>query len=68
MITIAIFWVLLKALALYLLYKRVIKMWYLRWLYGQRGVTFLSTLPLPIVGDTAEFAKRAMAQPDRPHF
>ena len=43
-------------------------MWYLRWLYGKRGVTFMCTIPLPLIGDVGEFAKRAKAQPDRPHF
>ena len=55
----AIGWLLLKVLALYLVYKRVLKMWYLRCLYGGRGVSFISKLPMPIVGDTLELGKRA---------
>jgi len=64
----AICWQLLRALGIYLLYTRVLKMWYLRCIYGYRGVSFMSKIPLPIVGDTLELAKRSDAEPDRPHF
>jgi len=43
-------------------------MWYLRCVYGYRGVSFICKLPVPIVGDTLELAKRSEAQPDRPHI
>ena len=60
-------WQLLRALGIYLLYTRVLKMWYLRYLYGYRGVSFMCKIPKPIVGDTLELAKRTEAEPDRPH-
>ena len=58
----------LKITAAYLFYNRFLKMCYLRWVYGQRGVSFMSTIPKPFIGDTLEFAIRANAQPDRPHI
>ena len=61
-------WQMLRALGLYLLYTRVLKMWYLRCIYGYRGVSFICKLPVPIVGDTLELAKRSEAQPNRPHI
>ena len=57
-IVIDIFIVLLKLLGAYLLYQRLIRMCYLRWLYGQRGVSFMSTIPIPLVGDIYELVKR----------
>ena len=59
---------LLKALLAYLFYKRFVKMCYLRWLYGRRGVAFLCTVPKPIIGDIVPFVKRVKAAPDRPHL
>ena len=56
---------LLKAFGVYMLYTRVLHNWYMRWLYGQRGVKFLSTIPKPIIGDIVELAARAEATPDR---
>lgn len=48
----------------YLLYARVIKMWYLRYLYGKRGVAFFSSMPpLPVIGDTAELFRRMLKEP-----
>ena len=55
----------LGVLAVYLLYQRVLKMWYLRWFYGRQGVVFLSTIPIPFVGDALEIGKRVEAEPDR---
>ena len=49
-----------------MLYTRVLKMWYLRILYGSRGVGFMCTVPLPCVGDTLELGERCKAEPDRP--
>ena len=65
---IAILTLLLKLLAVYLLYHRFIKMCYLRWLYGKRGVTFMCTIPKPFIGDVFEFVRRIFAQPDRSHL
>ena len=59
---------LLKVLAAYLVYQKFIKMCYLRWLYGRRGVTFMTTIPRPVIGDIGEFVKRTLARPDRTHF
>lgn len=59
---------LVKILAAYLFYQRFVKMCYLRWFYGKRGVKFISTIPLPFIGDILEFVKRVDAVPDRPHF
>jgi cytochrome P450 len=59
---------LLKVLAAYIVYDRFIKLCYLRWLYGKRGVAFMSIIPLPFVGDGLEFVKRVLAAPDRPHM
>ena len=59
---------LLKALGLYLLYERFIKMCYLRWLYGNRGVAFMSTIPIPFIGDLLGFVMRMFKEPDRPHM
>ena len=59
---------LLKVLAAYLIYDRFLKWVYLRLLYGKRGVTFMSVVPLPIIGDMLGFIKRVLAIPDRPHF
>ena len=59
---------LLKAVVVYLFYKRFVKMCYLRWLYGSRGVTFMSTVPIPFIGDLQELVKRVNAHPNRPHF
>jgi len=61
-------WQLLRALGLYLLYTRVLKMWYLRCIYGYRGVSFMCKVPVPLVGDTLELARRSEAEPDRPHI
>lgn len=58
----------LKAIALYLFYKRFLKMCYLRWRYGNRGVTFMCTVPIPFIGDCLEMVKRVTAQPNRPHM
>ena len=44
----------------YLVYSRVIKIWYLRWLYGKRGVVFLSNIPVPLRPDTNELFGRVM--------
>ena len=60
--------ILFKLLALYLLYDRILKQWYLRIKYGMRGATFMSTIPKPIIGDMLEFVSRVMAKPDAPHF
>ena len=60
--------VLFKLLALYLLYDRILKQWYLRIKYGVRGATFMCTIPKPIIGDILEFVNRVMAKPDAPHF
>lgn len=59
---------LLKVLAAYLVYMRVLKMCYLRILYGLRGVAFVSNVPKPFVGDALEIARRVLEEPDRPHF
>ena len=59
---------LLSALGLYLLYERFIKMCYLRWLYGNRGVAFMSTIPIPFIGDLLDFVNRITKEPDRPHM
>ena len=56
---------LLGVLAVYLLYQRVLKMWYLKWFYGKQGVVFLSTIPIPFIGDVSEFVKRVEGEPDR---
>ena len=56
---------LLGVLAVYLLYQRVLKMWYLKWYYGKQGVVFISTLPIPFIGDVMEFVKRVYETPDR---
>ena len=66
-ITTVSFWLLL-ALVLYLLYDRFIKMCYLRWLYGNRNVAFMSTIPKPFIGDMWDFVKRISKEPDRPHM
>ena len=52
----------------YLFYVKIVKVWYVRWLYRDRGITFMSTFPVPFIGDVSEFVKRVNAQPDRPHF
>ena len=57
---------LLKVLAAYIVYDRFLKLCYIRWLYGRRGVTFMSLIPRPFIGDYFEFVRRVMAQPDRP--
>ena len=59
---------LLKILAVYLLYEKFLKQVYLRVLYGQRGVTFMSKVPIPFAGDTLELVKRINEEPDRPHI
>ena len=59
---------LLKFLGAYLLYERVLRRFYLRWLYGRRGVTFFSKVPIPFVGDIGDLIKRVNEQPDRPHI
>ena len=59
---------LLKVLAAYLFYHRFLKMCYLRWLYGRRGVVFMSMIPKPFVGDTQEFVKRSFARPEHSHL
>ena len=56
---------LLKVFGVYMLYTRALRNLYLRWLYGKRGVKFLSTIPRPIIGDIVELAARADATPDR---
>jgi hypothetical protein len=61
-------WQLMRALGLYLLYTRVLKMWYLRCIYGYRGVSFMCKVPLPLAGDTLELARRSEAEPDRPQI
>ena len=62
----SVFGYLLLAVLAYLFYKRFVKMCYLRWLYGSRGVPFMSTIPRPFIGDMAELVRRIMAEPDRP--
>ena len=57
-----------KVLIIYLIYDRFLKWWYLRLLYARRGVTFVSKVPTPIVGDYLEFVRRVLAEPDRPQF
>ena len=64
----AFFGYFLKLVAIYLFYKRFVKMCYIRWLYGTRGVTFMSRVPIPFLGDTFEFVKRVAAEPNRPHI
>ena len=59
--------ILLVVLA-YLFYVKIIKVWYVRWLYRNRGITFMSKFPVPFIGDVSEFVKRVNAQPDRPHL
>ena len=59
---------LVKLLAVYLVYDRFLKWWYMRILYGIRGATFMCTVPLPIIGDNLEFVKRVLKTPNRPHF
>ena len=63
-----LFVLLLKALVIYLIYDRILKYWYLRFLYGRRGVSFMSVIPLPIHGDILEWSKRVEAEPDRPQL
>lgn len=51
---------LLKVLAAYLLYDRFLKLCYIRWFYGRRGMTFMTVIPRPFVGDYYEFVRRAI--------
>ena len=62
------FWYIIKAVIAYLIYDRFLRLYYLRWLYGRRGVKFMSVVPLPFVGDALGFIKRSLAEPDRPHM
>ena len=64
-------WVLFSALKLlmaYMVYQKFLKLCYLRVLYGRRGLTFMSTIPIPFIGDTMELFKRSLEKPDRPHL
>jgi len=54
-------WHLMRAFVIYWLYTRILKMWYLRCVYGYRGVSFMSKIPMPLIGDTSELAKRSEA-------
>ena len=64
----SLFILLIKALGVYLFYKRFVKMCYLRWLYGRRGVGFMCTVPIPILGDIVGYVRRVIAVPDRSHI
>ena len=57
----SVFVTLLKILAAYLFYMKIVKVWYERFSHRGRGITFMSTIPKPIIGDVGEFIKRVMA-------
>ena len=57
----------MKILAAYIFYVKIVKIWYMRWRYRDRGITFMSIIPTPLIGDIGEFVKRIKAQPDVSH-
>lgn len=57
----------LAALAIYVLYTRVIKLYMRYWFYRRQGIKF-PALPIPIVGDFFEVIKRTIREPLRFHI